>query len=71
MITIRLAVLLSALVALTAVASLTGCSTSRPAGSVRAADIAKVDARVETTPDGTSTAHTLTAYKEEIARRVS
>ncbi|MDP9107624.1 MAG: TonB C-terminal domain-containing protein [Pseudomonadota bacterium] len=35
------------------------------------AAVAQADARVETTRDGTSTARTLTGYKEEIARRIS
>lgn len=58
-----------ALVALTTLVS--ACSTTRSGSGARSAAVAEVDARVETTSDGTSTAHTLKQYKEELAHRIS
>lgn len=47
--------------------SLTACSAPRPLPEAAR----KSEPLVETTPDGTSTAQTLTGYKEDIAHRIS
>ena len=62
----RFAILLTMLAA-----ALTACSSRVPLTDSRADAIAKADARVETTSDGTSTARTLQEYKEDLAQRIS
>lgn len=52
-------------------AALTACSSPGPVVGSRAADIAQADSRTETTANGTSTARTLKAYKEDLAQRIS
>ncbi len=63
---IRRAMLLTALAV-----SLCACSAPMAPADTRAAAIAKAENRTETTSDGTSTARTLKAYKEDLAQRIS
>jgi protein TonB len=49
------------------VASLIGCSASKPVANTDR----KFEPLVETTRDGTSTARTVTGYKEDIAHRIA
>ncbi|MEC5215296.1 protein TonB [Actimicrobium sp. GrIS 1.19] len=54
----------------TLAAMLAACSTSHGPVESRSDSSARVEARVETTRDGTSTARTLAAYKEDLAQRI-
>ena len=55
----------------TLVGALAGCSAPIKSSSSRAAEIAKAENRTETTSDGTSTARSLSAYKVDLAQRIS
>jgi len=58
------------LVLLAATASLVGCASRTPEAT-RAKIVEKNVAKVETTPDATSTAWTYEGYKKELARRIA
>lgn len=55
----------------TLTAAVAGCSTPLTSSGTRAAEIAKAENRTETTSDGTSTARSLSAYKVDLAQRIS